>query len=508
MYRVLIADDEDIIREGFVSFIPWEEFGFQIVKTCENGNQVLAYIQENPVDFILTDIKMLGPTGLDIARYVHENNLPTAVCLVSGYRDFEYARSAIKYNVKYYLTKPTPVEDMIEMVKGIKAQLDSQYAGALAEPSASQFFTDIFMGNYTGKQEILAAAHTLGLDNQDLFLCPFWVKIENYDAYLEKKWKRGKELLFTAVSNFIHDSLRTFTVHSIWINQDELLFLALCSKPDISVSRLQEDLNTAKTSILCMMEMEISFQTGRVFHNMDSFSDYFTNTVWLDESRGLAEDVHHRFQLLEMYKNLILSILLKDNTRLESTFNMVSSIFLALPLETVQASLEDLFGIIFEKLNNISAKDFREYCTSEMCAIQTAASPEQALAAAKNLLVQLPDLLAIKNSPSETIIDKAKEYIASHYIDNISLEDVANYVFLNASYLSRLFKQYTGENFRDYLINIRIGKAVELIHENKYKIGEISSMCGYQNPKYFSQQFKHIMGVSPKEYLAQQGQNE
>lgn len=224
MYRVLIADDEDIIRQGFISFIPWEEFGFQIVETCENGNQVLSYIQNNPIDFILTDIKMLGPTGLDIAKYVHDNNLPTVVCLVSGYRDFEYARSAIKYNVKYYLTKPTPVEDMIEMVKAVKAQLDNLYSNSFNEASVSQFFTDIFMGNYSGKKEILSAAHSLGLEKEELFLCPFWIKIEDFETYINTKWNRGKELLFTAVTNFIRDSLHAFTVHNIWMNHDEFLF--------------------------------------------------------------------------------------------------------------------------------------------------------------------------------------------------------------------------------------------------------------------------------------------
>lgn len=79
------------------------------------------------------------------------------------------------------------------------------------------------------------------------------------------------------------------------------------------------------------------------------------------------------------------------------------------------------------------------------------------------------------------------------------------HVFLNASYLSRLFKQYTGENFRDYLINIRISHAIELMEQNKYKIYEISQMCGYNNPKYFTQQFKQVTSLSPTEYLAQKG---
>ena len=145
MYRVLIADDEDIIREGFIEFIPWAELGFEIVYTCENGTQAIEYLKENSVDFILTDIIMAGTTGLDIARYVYENNISSVVCLVSGHRDFEYARQAIKYNVNYYLTKPTDFDDMLEMINEVKKTLDSRKISS-EETFALQesFFLDFF----------------------------------------------------------------------------------------------------------------------------------------------------------------------------------------------------------------------------------------------------------------------------------------------------------------------------------------------------------------------------
>ena len=89
MYSVLIADDEDLIRQGFEEFVPWNELGFQVICTCENGNQVIDFIEKNHVDLILTDIIMVDTTGLDIAKYVYKHGLDTTVCLVSGHRNLD-----------------------------------------------------------------------------------------------------------------------------------------------------------------------------------------------------------------------------------------------------------------------------------------------------------------------------------------------------------------------------------------------------------------------------------
>ena len=162
----------------------------------------------------------------------------------------------------------------------------------------------------------------------------------------------------------------------------------------------------------------------------------------------------------------------------------------------------ELINIIYDKLKNAVSKDFGVLHADYTSKISSAKSNDAILDFSHEFLIAVSENINAKSSPSEMIIEKAKEYIAEHYADNISLYDVANYVFLNASYLSRLFKQYTGENFRDYLISIRITKAAELIKQNKYKIYEISELCGYKNPKYFAQQFKQVTGLSPTEYLS------
>ena len=109
----------------------------------------------------------------------------------------------------------------------------------------------------------------------------------------------------------------------------------------------------------------------------------------------------------------------------------------------------------------------------------------------------------ISNKNTETsneVVEAAKKYIESNYNKNITLEDVSMRVNISAYYLSRIFKESTGENFIDYLTNLRIERAKELISTTQYSMKEICNMCGYSDPNYFSKSFKKNVGVTPTEY--------
>lgn len=507
MYKVLIADDEEIIRSGFIEFVPWAELGFEVVKECENGNQVLEYIKYNTVDFILTDIVMVGPTGLDIARYVYENNLPPIVCLVSGHRDFEYARQAIRYNVHYYLTKPTDFDDMIEMVKDVKKALDKRKPMP-EELSAMQerFFLDFFIGNHTGSDEIYPLARQLGLKPESMFICPFWITVSNFEKYIEEKWNYGKELLFTAILNFLRDGLKQFIIYNVMISNNEGLFIAVLNTPaDSAPDELQASLEAVCESIQYLMELTISYRLGTSFTSLGDFANSLSTTALFDAYNASSDLYHGRILLMEMYKNVMYSLILGNKDRLDALMRSFAQQAAKLDIKTVKNYLSELADIISNKLRNIEGVSFNDKYNDYSKKISEAEDKQEILDISREFLFSVSETINMKTPSSEAVIKKAKDYISEHFAENISLDDVANHVFLNASYLSRLFKQSTGENFRDYIINIRISKAVELIKENKHKIYEISEICGYNNPKYFAQQFKQVTGLSPREYLKQKG---
>ena len=95
LYKLVIADDEKNIRDGLRDLVPWEQFGFSVVKICSEGQEIIDYIENNEVHVILTDIKMSGMSGIDIAKYVFENRLNIKVILISAYDDFEFAKKRL-----------------------------------------------------------------------------------------------------------------------------------------------------------------------------------------------------------------------------------------------------------------------------------------------------------------------------------------------------------------------------------------------------------------------------
>ena len=126
MYKALLVDDEALIREAISENIRWEEMGFELVGSCENGRDAMNLIRQNPPDLILTDICMPYVDGIELARYVHENYPDTKTVIISGYDEFEYAKQAVRYQVMEYILKPVTPAELTEVLQRARASLDEK----------------------------------------------------------------------------------------------------------------------------------------------------------------------------------------------------------------------------------------------------------------------------------------------------------------------------------------------------------------------------------------------
>ncbi len=141
-YSVIVADDQDLIREHLCKFVSDME-SFEVVASFEDGSDVIEYLANNRVDIILTDVLMYQVTGIEVAKYVYENKLKTHVVIISAHKDFEYARSSIVYGVRDYLTKPTSPKELRKTLERLKTELDSEKsAGELVSTKSFGADTD------------------------------------------------------------------------------------------------------------------------------------------------------------------------------------------------------------------------------------------------------------------------------------------------------------------------------------------------------------------------------
>lgn len=134
MYKLLVVEDEPEIRQGLASYFPWGNFGFELVAQAENGAQALDVIKRQPVDVVLSDIKMPVMDGLAMCQQLAALPAPPVVVLLTGYRDFEYAQKAIEYGVKKYLLKPTDYKVLMDTFTQIRTELDARGAAAEGAP--------------------------------------------------------------------------------------------------------------------------------------------------------------------------------------------------------------------------------------------------------------------------------------------------------------------------------------------------------------------------------------
>ena len=126
MYKVLLVDDETLIREAISENIQWEEIGFSFMGACENGRQAMEAIEKEQPDLLLTDINMPFVDGMELTKFVYENYPDTKVIIISGFDEFEYAKNAVKYQVLEYILKPITPMEFTETLLRVKKMFDER----------------------------------------------------------------------------------------------------------------------------------------------------------------------------------------------------------------------------------------------------------------------------------------------------------------------------------------------------------------------------------------------
>ncbi len=127
IYTVVVADDEDVLREAVCSMVPWGELGFSLVGSATNGLDALVLVEKLEPDLLLTDIRMPFISGIELARQVREIRPAMNIALVSGYDDFSYAKQAIQYNIISYMLKPLTIEGIAAELRVVHQKIDAQF---------------------------------------------------------------------------------------------------------------------------------------------------------------------------------------------------------------------------------------------------------------------------------------------------------------------------------------------------------------------------------------------
>jgi two-component system response regulator YesN len=511
MYKLLIADDEQVIREGLYDIVNWSSMGFQTIGACEDGQQVIDYLEKDIVDVIVTDIKMNKKSGLDIAKYVYEKKLPVKIILISGYREVDLAMSAIEYNVKKYIMKPIDIDVLTDAMSELKSVLDKEAKVQQnnisleavkkgIEDLKDDFLEELLIGSFKNYKYVVSMFHflypSLNIEKTICFIAT--LVIENNSDLAANNPAHNRSELYTCLQNCIHLSSSIVDYRMITKSDNYVQLLGIVLSPvernqaDVMIhaanEKLCNDLNDILNIHSIIEELDVYTNISEVMYSKSSNH----------QKKGMDESL--MLKIREQMK-MIYSAILSGNT--DASDNLVRKLieyFTNLDLATIRSLITDMFTEINKRFRELSLMIF-DYSESgiegQLHLMNSIDEIEDFLALS---IRRLTGIISEAQHNEGNIIEQAKRYITKHITEDISLEDISDVFYISQCHFSRIFKNQAGENFIDFVVRKKMDYAATLMRNPKLKIYEIGSMVGYKNNHYFCKVFKIHTGYSPSAY--------
>lgn len=529
MYKILIAEDEDMIRKGIVKAIDWESLKISSVIEATNGEEALTLFEELQPEIILSDIRMPRLNGLELLSLIREINENAVFIILSGYEEFEYARCAIKEGAFSYLLKTSGKDELVQTLQdGIK-QLDRLHNKEKIEEQTQQKFNKNLPVLRT--QLLNELIHHPYVDEtliSRMKLAEIEFDFQKYQLSLAELDTDMEGIMVLSAKDQL---LYTFCINNIIeeVFSDSIVFQSYDGK-FIVINRVGEDKQMHKRIV----------EKWELVQNLINLYYQVTISVAMTDSycgMNQVKDAYLDAKRIISYKfsSGNNSIITENDVRNEySGIQIISEDDLVhLKREIIIGNETNVFGILNEiySKDNIRTMDINSYRL--LCFKLVEASKKAMLEIDKTLIEEIlgdVELLSETNSiqtfnagknwvmsyysdalelirsrrisKSKSIILQAKQYIDDNYKHEITLNDVAAYIHLSPSYFSGLFTQEIGMSFLAYLTGLRINKAKELLVQEKYNVSEVGIEVGYPNPYYFSRIFKKHTGYSPMDYKA------
>lgn len=262
MYPLIIVDDEEITRIAISGYIQKKHPAFQVAGIFSNGADALRFLQEHPVNVVITDISMPRMDGLELVAHIHENHPGIFVIIISGYSEFEYARKAIRYGVVNYLLKPLDFAELSQNLDSTRQHLDSMQPPAdCKEEEIQLFFVDLIAGILSDPEQAAERFALLGLDGDisDYKGCLLTLTLEKNETL--SQWKYGREKLAIALLNGLRMLLPDYSIYHLFRSGMRYYFVALSTTQVPAFSH--QELCSALFHLLhfdCSLQVQSSFE--------------------------------------------------------------------------------------------------------------------------------------------------------------------------------------------------------------------------------------------------------
>jgi two-component system response regulator YesN len=519
LHKVFFVEDEIVTREGIRDNVDWKANGFEFCGEAPDGEIALPLLQTIKPDVLITDIKMPFMDGLQLCKIIRERMPWVKIIILSGHDEFEYAQKAIKLGVTEYLLKPVSVQDLHDVLHKIAGQLEQErkvqenlqkLRGQVEENQAAlreRLLLKLVVGAISSA-EAIEQSELLGLDLVARCYLVVVVKLELCDSSEQFDYHEYQQVQ-QIVSGLVENNPDVFLLKK---DLEELVLIMKGSTPEYLQEErdfLLEQIERQTKETRCQLAIGIGTPRKRIADIYQSFVEALVNAQnAANENEVSSDNGVDKAELLKVDKSAVEDYL---KCGVKEDFDDFFDAFIRPLGETAFKSyivknyiLMDIVLTTARFVNGLGGDTAQvipglHHIETILTNIKTI---EQIKEQTQKILVSA---LAFRddqaNNQHAGMIQQAKEYIDGHYMDpNISLNEVAAQVNHSPSHFSAMFSQETCQTFKDYLTEIRIKKAKELLRTTSLKSSEISYQVGYNDPHYFSYVFRKNTGLTPTDF--------
>ena len=518
-YKVFFVEDEIVTREGIRDNVDWRGNGFELCGEAPDGEIALPLLQTTKPDLLITDIKMPFMDGLQLCKIVRERMPGTKIVILSGHDEFEYAQEAIKLGVTEYLLKPVTVQNLHNVLQKVALQIDHErmeqenlqklreQVEENRDVLRERFLLKLIVGAVTSA-EAIEQSELLGLDLVARWYSVALIRIELCDPSEQFDYG-GYQQAQRIVSDLVEYNPDVFLLKK---DLEELVLIIKGSTPDYMEEErelLLEQIARHATEIKCKFTIGKGTPKKRLTDVCQSFIESLASAQnGASQNRDGTDDGVDKAELFKVDKSAVEDYL---KCGVKEDFDDFFALFL-LPLGEAAFKSSIVKNYILMDIVLTTARFVHElggsidqvmpdlnHIESVLADIRTI---EQIREKAHQILLAA---LVFRDSQTTShhvgMLQQARDYIEHHYTDpNMSLNEVAARVSHSPSHFSTLFSQETGQTFKEYLTQLRIKRAKELLRTTTLKSAEISYQIGYNDPHYFSYVFRKSTELSPKEF--------
>ena len=522
MHTILLVDDERLELDTLQNFVPWSEMGFEIVGTAKNGKEALAKIGELLPDIVITDVKMPIMDGIEFATIARGLLPHLKIVFLSGHDDFLYVKSALHVEAMGYLLKPLDMGELRSLMEKVKLRCAEEQRVKLSSRAlAIQYIKDLL----NEKDELVQKSKadevlSLNLEPLSSETGKFFFSLITIDEYsvLSRHVAEGLSTILR-----IEDEIERLAVgHGalvISLNERQHLVISAIEPTENVMPWYQELGSLSQWVTLCshpqpskLERLSDLFQGLMNMRDLHVFLYGAGHLVVADELAEQASLTDSSFAELKTapsvdslhadirqgksqeaaawIRDYFSSLIEEANTSIE-------------PIEQACLRLLDqIYGVHVMAHPGVKEKmEDKAVLTGKLSVIESVPYMEQTL---RKTVLKLIECIAEQETDKHAVtVSQLKRLISEQYSHPLTIEFLAERVFMSPNYLRTIFKEHTGSTVLEYLTQVRMEHASDMLQNSALKIHEISAKVGYENPSHFCAIFLKKMGLTPNQYRKQ-----